>query len=244
MKHLSISTVSSSMAKVILWAGFPAAIMLFSYLFSVVFSDSQVSRNTWYAFEPEETYTVTGSPTFIDDRKDVKYYTNVPHFLKESQYSTNSLGLKLSWDRRGSQFADITPQTQREVKGRLHKASIWAWGGNYMHELAIIFARPDGFSYGVSFGDLAFYGWRHLNIGIPQVISTANRYVDGEDVFSFQTFRIYTNPRERVNDIYVFLDNFEVDEEVSFTNYDGYDIEQLIKATKNQQETTTDATAN
>ncbi len=221
-----------NVTRMILWVGFPVMAVLFSYLAAVVYQDSQVSRATWYQFEPNENYELVGSSYFIDDRKEVQYYTNVANFLEENSSSENSLGVKLSWDRRGSHFVDIIPESKHAVKGRLYRASLWAWGGNYGHELALIFSRKDGFTYGVSMGALDFYGWRHLTAGVPPVISTADRYADGEDTFKFQSFRVYTAPHERVNDIYVFLDKFEVDEEIIFNRYDGYDIEQLIRVSK------------
>ncbi len=219
--------------------GFIGTAVLFTSLISQIV-ESQVLSSVWLSFEPEENFELTGSRYFVDEAKQVKYYENVPLFLKETGKSENSLGMRVSWDRRGYHFADLIPEKTNTYKGRLVKAGLWVWGGNYLHEIGLIFKRNDGYSYNVPLGNLAFYGWQRKESFLPQVISSRSSYADSFDKFEFSNIRLYSHPNERVNNIYVFLDNFEIDESISFYSYDGYDIEDAIqkeKATENTEKT-------
>ena len=199
------------------------------YLFSEVSTnETQTMPRQWFSFEPGEEFTVTGSRYFIEDESQVKYYDSVPNFLKQLKNSENSLGVRFSWDRRGENYADIVPAIPKYFDGRISRASLWGWGGNFRHDLYLIFERTDGYAYSVSMGKLDFYGWKRRSTSVPASISSTQKAAGDVTRFRFTKFRVYSDPRERVNDIYVFLDNFDIEEDVRLIDFDGADLQKVI----------------
>ena len=198
------------------------------YLTSQAVNDSsQVIPQKWYLFEPDEQYTLDGSANFLEDRAEQKYYNNVSTFLSRTGNSENSLGVRFSWDRRGHNHVDIAPEKRIRYSGKIKSANVWVWGGGYRHSLALIFNRQDGYSYGVSLGQLNFNGWKRLSAEVPALVSKPTSLA-GQGKLFFNSFRVLAHPKEKVNDIYVFLDLMEVDEALDFSTYDGSDLEEII----------------
>lgn len=200
------------------------------YLFSQVSTnETQTVSRQWFSFEPNEEFTVTGSRYFIEDKSQVKYYSNIPNFLRQLGGSENSLGVRFSWDRRGENYADIVPSSPKLFDGRIARASLWVWGGNFRHDLSLIFERTtDGYAYSVPMGKLDFYGWKRRTTSVPASISTKQRAAGDVSRYSFTKFRVYSDPRERVNNIYVFLDNFDIEEQIKLTDFDGAELQKVI----------------
>ena len=200
----------------------------FSSLISKVIS-SYTKTVTWYDFEPGDEFTTKGSQYTINSTVKMKYYQNTSAFLSQNKLSSNSLGVRFSWNRKANNYMDIIPAKKQEFEGAPTEVSLWVWGGNYMHELALLFARGDGYTRSLSVGSLDFYGWKKRKVLIPSDIKNTIANIEKRRRFFFDKFRIYGNPMERVTDIYVFMDKMVGQESLALRNYDGYDLEEVIK---------------
>lgn len=223
---------------------------MFFLLFIGFYGSAQINYNynfsktetlNWFEFEPDEEFSLEGSDYFLEDASTVKFYPTVASFFSFYDNSSNSLGVKLSWSRLGSHYADIVPKKIQEdpfaypVEG-LESISIWLWSPGSEHEVAAIFKRSDGLVYSLKLAKLDFKGWRKFKVPVPVTVKHKINTIDLDKKYFFDRLRVYTSPRDKVGDVYIFMDKLEIVYELYSRIYDGLGIEEIIR--KERQETT------
>lgn len=199
---------------------------------------SQTEIANWFEFEPGEEFVLEGSTFFMKEASTVKLYPTVANFFSFFENSKNSLGVKLSWDRVGSHYADIIPKKILENPhlypvDNLESLSLWVWSAGNNHELAVIFLREDGYAYSLKLTKLNFHGWKKIKVNVPLVLkSKVNSAVEAGEKYYFDRFRIYTSAKDKVGEVYVFLDKMIVVEELYRRLYDGLGVEEIIRKEK------------
>lgn len=206
----------------------------FSQVSSSGSSYSKTTITNWLNFEPGEEYTLEGSGTFIPNVSTVKHYEAVADFFRFFDNSSNSLGVRLSWDRVGNHYADIVPKVTQDKADAFPvedvvKISLWVWSPGYKHELAAIFKRLDGYVYSLHLTKLDFKGWRNVEVNIPLLLKSKVNAVDVSQKYYFDRLRVYTQPYEKVGDIYVFIDKLDATRELFASIYDGLTVEEIIR---------------
>ncbi len=217
-------------------------LILVVFIFSItsIFSQNQNSSENldydiitrdWFQFEPDENYSLEGSTFIIADNLKSSFYPNVPLFLNNEKKSENSLGIRASWDRiSGDNYIDIIPESTPEINGNPNRISIWIWGNKTDAEFTAIFTRGDGASYVASLGVLDYKGWEKKITDLPSHIFRGDFNEDPNKIYKFDRFRIFLNHKKsKVNNLYFFIDQFTLSEEMTFINYDGFEIEKIIR---------------
>jgi len=163
---------------------------------------------------------------------DMAYVPSWPialHGIRRNQDAVLSLGVRGAFDRRGHNWVDIFPTQDAEpfeipLPGRVAEIDMWVWGSNLNYELEAVFRDHQGMIHTVPMGNLAYTGWRNLSVKIPSNIPQGRRIQPTMAPLRFVKFRVWTAPLERVDDFYIYFNNFKVltDNFVNF--FDGDDL--------------------
>jgi hypothetical protein len=161
-----------------------------------------------------------------------------------------TLGLHGKFDRKGYNFIEIIPAAEApantedskvvyadlagkkwvhrpiELPGKIHYMDLWVWGSNLKYYLDVHLEDYKGEDFVIRMGDLNFFGWKNLRIGIPSYISQASGTVPRFRNLRFTKFTLWTRPEERVDDFYFYLDHFKVLTDLFESRYDGDDLEE------------------
>lgn len=163
----------------------------------------------------------------------------------------NSFGVRGKFNRRGYNFVEIIPAAEApanvdkskiiyedietgkkwihrpiELPGTVHFLDLWVWGSNLKYYLEVSFEDHRGTDYAVKMGDLNFFGWRNLRIGIPSYISQSASTVPRFRNLRLTKFTVWTRPEERVDEFYVYFDHLKVLTDLYEARYDGDEMEE------------------
>ena len=141
------------------------------------------------------------------------------------------LGIWSKFDRTGYNWIDIYPvekdadedaePMEIPIPGRVQIMDIWAWGSGFNYYLEVYLRDYLGVVHSVYVANLAFDGWKNLRIPIPKNIPQTKRYLPRRESLRFVKFRIWTTPREKVDDYMVYFDQFKVLTDTFETLFDG-----------------------
>ena len=70
-------------------------------------------------------------------------------------------------------------------------------------------------------GDISHQGWKNLRVRVPTSIAQSKRVLPRLAGLQFVKFRIWTTPMERVDNFYVYLNNFKVLTDTFESLFDG-----------------------
>jgi hypothetical protein len=142
-----------------------------------------------------------------------------------------SLGIWGKFDRRGYNWIDIYPvakdagddaeAAEIPIPGRVQIMDLWVWGSNFNYYLEAFIRDYQGVVHTIYVGNLAFEGWRNLRIPIPNNIPQSRRYLPKLEALTFVKFRLWTTPAERVDDFYVYFDQFKILTDTFESLFDG-----------------------
>ena len=148
-----------------------------------------------------------------------------------------SLGIWGRFDRRGHNWIDVYPietGTGQEgeppipfeipMPGRIRNVDIWVWGSNLNLRLEAYFRDHQGLIHVIPMGTLEFSGWRNMTATIPGYIPQTRRVQPVYAGLSFVKFRIWTAPNERVDNFFVYFNQFKVLTDTFETLFDGNDL--------------------
>ncbi|MCL2043811.1 MAG: flagellar filament outer layer protein FlaA [Treponema sp.] len=131
----------------------------------------------------------------------------------------NSLGIHGRFDRRGHNWIDIYP-VQGEgaeaqpfeipLPGRVQRMDMWIWGSNLDYTLEAYVRDYHGVVHIIPLGSLAYAGWRNLQARIPDSIQQTKRILPSYAPLHFVKFRVWTTPREYVNNFYIYFNQFRI----------------------------------
>ncbi|MDR2094913.1 MAG: flagellar filament outer layer protein FlaA [Treponema sp.] len=145
-----------------------------------------------------------------------------------------SLGIWGRFDRRGYNWIDIYPVEKGSdddaapieipIPGRAHYLDMWVWGSNLNFYIEAYIRDYTGIPHIIKLGSIAYTGWKNLRAGIPGGIPQAKRTLPRLESLKFIKFRIWTQPVEKVDNFYVYFDQFKVLTDIFESPYDGEDL--------------------
>ncbi|QQO07393.1 flagellar filament outer layer protein FlaA [Breznakiella homolactica] len=142
-----------------------------------------------------------------------------------------SLGIWGRFDRRGYNWIDVYPvakdggddaaAAEIPIPGRVQIMDVWVWGSNFDYYIEAYVRDYQGVVHTIDMGSIAHEGWKNLRIPIPNNIPQAKRLLPRLESLSFVKFRIWTRPTERVDNFYIYLDQFKILTDIFETMFDG-----------------------
>lgn len=188
------------------------------------FDSADASEWAWQAVGSK--FVAEGFPT-------VKYFEGMPRVLQAMQDDPDGkygfLGTRVKFDRKGDNWLDIYPtkdDTPYEIpfKGIVSRVDMWVWGGGYSYTLEMLVRDVHGRVHTLEFGSINFKGWKNMSLSVPSTLAQSSPYIGNKNVLQFVGFRIRTSPWERVDDFYIFFDEFKVLTNIYLDSYDGYEL--------------------
>ena len=144
------------------------------------------------------------------------------------------LGIHGKFDRRGYNYLEIIPAKKnssgeleaREVllPGRVKNMDIWVWGANFDYYLEAHLMDYRGINHVLNFGSFKYTGWKNLTVHIPTYIPQSVVYAPALKGLKLIKFVMWTRPSERVDDFYLYLDEFKVFTDMFESIWDGEDL--------------------
>jgi len=193
--------------------------------------DGRYQRNYDYSWALEASKFTT--KTSDSDGNQVTYplsmYLDVwPQSLFRRGTDIKSFGINGGFDRQGYNWIDIYPvqpdgETPFEIPlpGRVRYLDLWVWGSNLNYLLEAYVKDNQGITHVIKVGDLSFQGWRNLRANIPSNVRQGKRILPAHAPLKFVKFRIWTQPRERVDNFYVYLKQFKILTDTHESFFDG-----------------------
>jgi hypothetical protein len=141
-----------------------------------------------------------------------------------------SLGVGGRFDRRGYNWVDLYPVTgegddaepfEIPIPGRLSYLDLWVWGSNLNYYIEIYLRDYQGVVHNIHLGYIGFTGWQNMRVRVPNSIPQAKRVLPKLAGLTFVKFRIWTTPLERVDNFYIYFDQFKVLTDTFESLYDG-----------------------
>lgn len=191
--------------------------------------DSQGTEWTWIAAGSK--FVTKGYPV-------VKFFDGMPNGIRVTQTDPNGkyqiMGLEVKFDRKGDNWLDIVPMKGNSTdpkdryeipfKGRINRLDLWVWGANYAYELQLLVRDCNGRVHTLSMGLVNHEGWKNMSVMIPTNIPQVSPYLNGVQQMSFVAFRLRTRPTERVDNFYIFFDQFKALTDTFMESYDGFEL--------------------
>jgi hypothetical protein len=143
------------------------------------------------------------------------------------------LGIHGKFDRQGYNWIDIYPVSAEggdgeepapveiPIPGRVKYLDVWAWGSNLNYTVEAYVRDYRGVVHAIEMGNLGYQGWKNLRAVVPAKLPQAKRVLPRLAELTFIKFRIWTPPREQVNDFYVYFDQFKVLTDTFESIFDG-----------------------
>jgi hypothetical protein len=143
-----------------------------------------------------------------------------------------SFGIHGRFDRKGYNWIDIYPALKEKpdepfeipIPGRVRNFDMWVWGANLRYYMEIYVRDYRGVVYPLRLGDIAYIGWKNLQVNLPTSILQSRRTIPAYAGLKFVKFRIWTQPIERVDDFYIYFKQFKVLTDMFDPLFDGNDL--------------------
>jgi hypothetical protein len=138
-----------------------------------------------------------------------------------------SFGINGRFDRQGYNWIDVFPVDlnglpfEIPMPGRVRYMDLWVWSQNFDFYMEAYVRDFQGVVHTIRLGSLAYSGWRNLRANIPNHLRQARRIQPVHVNLQFVKFRIWTQPREKVDNFYVYLKQFKVLTDTFETLFDG-----------------------
>ena len=140
-----------------------------------------------------------------------------------------SFGVWGRFDRRGYNWIDIYPTQGGEaveipIPGRAQYFDLWVWGSNLNFYMEAYVRDYQGVPHIINMGSLGYTGWRNLRATVPNTIAQSKRVLPRLAGLTFIKFRIWTQPVERVDNFYIYFNQFKVLTDTFESIFDGDDL--------------------
>ncbi len=109
------------------------------------------------------------------------------------------------------------------IPGRTKSIDVWVAGRNYRYNLEIHIQDFNGFAYALDMGKINFPGWRNLSRELPNYISQEEKHIPKERPLKFIKYVLRSDPYERADKFYIYLDHMKVLTDIYIVRYDGID---------------------
>ncbi|MDR0638165.1 MAG: flagellar filament outer layer protein FlaA [Spirochaetaceae bacterium] len=168
-------------------------------------------------------------------------YPQALHRTAADAEGKQAFGLNGQFQRRGHNWIDIYPVSKDNPEGGaveiplwgfVQYVDVWVWGSNLNYQLEVYLRDYQGMIHRLEMGSLNFLGWKNLQTAIPPNFPMSERTlpVRSNGSSSFVKFRLWTDPYERVNNFYLYLDHLKVLSDTFTTRFDGDDLADAEKA--------------
>jgi hypothetical protein len=140
------------------------------------------------------------------------------------------LGITGKFSRKGYNYVEIVPGTGEgqsfkskpiPVPGRVESFDLWVWGANYAYYLEAHVRDFQGIDHVLPFGLLQFTGWKNLRCKVPGNIPQAWKYLPRLQNLELTKLVLWTQPGEKVDEFYMYLDQLKVTTDLFETTFDG-----------------------
>jgi hypothetical protein len=178
-----------------------------------------------------------------DAKKDYSLFPVYPQALyrtAEEAEGKQAFGLNGKFQRRGYNWIDIYPVSKDNpeggaqeipLSGLVRQLDVWVWGSNLNHRLEVYLRDYTGVIHRIDLGSLRFLGWKNLHAAIPPNFPMSDRALPIKSASSgFVKFRLWTDPYERANEFYLYLDHLKMLSDTFSTRFDGDDLADTDKA--------------
>jgi hypothetical protein len=139
-----------------------------------------------------------------------------------------SLGIWGKFDRRGYNWVDVFPVSgdggepfEIPIPGRISYLDMWVWGANLNYYIEAYFRDYQGVVHTIYLGAIGHTGWKNMRVHIPTNVRQSKRVLPRLAGLTFIKFRIWTTPLERVDNFYVYFDQFKVLTDTFESLFDG-----------------------
>jgi hypothetical protein len=155
-----------------------------------------------------------------------------PRNVADSE-SLHVLGVRSQFDRGGYNTIEIIPVTEGadglepkpiRIPGRVQSFDLWVWGANYNYTMEIHLRDHEGVDHSLPLGSLKFNGWRQLSVRVPGSIQQQQQQLPRLKGLEVTKLVIWTQPGERVDDFFVYLDEFNILTDIFEARFDGEDL--------------------
>ncbi|CEM62524.1 hypothetical protein DWQ65_01360 [Treponema phagedenis] len=201
-------------------------------------ADSEVNYQTYMVdtFDTTEEWTweAVGSKFVTEGYPVLKFFDGMPHAVRVMQSDPDAeyrfMGVQFKFNRQGDNWVDIVPMKDGKnyeipLKGIVNRFDLWVWGAGYLYSMEMLVRDCNGRVHVLPLGPLNYQGWKNLAVKVPTNIPQASKYLSNVKYMSFVAFRIRTSPMERVDDFYIFIDQFKALTNVFVNSYDGFELE-------------------
>lgn len=119
---------------------------------------------------------------------------------------------------------DFIPGNEITLPGKTRKFDMWVWGSNYDYYMDVHVRDFRGVVHVLRLGNLDYIGWKNLAVDIPTYIPQEGGYITGGGFLKelkLVKLVVWTRPREKVNDFYVYFDQIKTLSDVFIDRFDG-----------------------
>jgi hypothetical protein len=140
------------------------------------------------------------------------------------------LGITGKFSRKGYNYVEIIPGTGEganfkqvpiDIPGRVEALDLWVWGANYAYYLEAHVRDFQGIDHVLPFGQLQYAGWKNLRSKVPGSIPQSWRYLPRLKNLELTKLVLWTQPNEKVDEFYIYLDQLKVTTDLFETSFDG-----------------------
>lgn len=151
------------------------------------------------------------------------------------------LGISGKFSRKGYNYVEIVPGTGEgknfkpqpiPIPGRVESIDLWVWGANYAYSLEAHVRDFQGIDHVLPLGSLQFAGWKNLRCRVPGSIPQSWQYLPRLRNLELTKLVLWTQPNEKVDEFYMYLDQIKVTTDLFETTFDG---DELAEAEKLQE---------
>jgi hypothetical protein len=144
------------------------------------------------------------------------------------------LGIHGKFDRKGYNFIEIIPARKADdgnmvprtlpLPGRVKNMDLWIWGSNFDYYLEVHILDHVGITHVLNFGSIKHIGWKNLWVNIPNTISQSISYAPKFKGIELVKFVLWTKPREKVDNFFVYMDEIKIFTDLFESPFDGEDL--------------------
>ena len=185
-----------------------------------------------------QQWVVTGSIFSVTEYPKMKYINSWPSALfgkrPDESAELNSIGVHGKFRRSGYHFIDLMPATVDAdgnfvsqpitLPGIIKYFDVWVWCSNYNYDLEVHFRDHMDMEYILPLGSLAHQGWIKLGAWIPAMIPQTVAYIPRYKNLKLVKIRLWTRPKAKVDDFYVYVDQISVITDLYQERFDGDDL--------------------
>jgi len=151
----------------------------------------------------------------------------------ENAADLNSFAVLGSFTRKGYNYIEIIPgegsgdEWRAEplmLPGKVEYFDLWFWGSNFDYTLEMHVVDFQGIIHVIEMGSVKHIGWKHLYVKIPTSIKQTKQYLPFFEGLKLTKLVVRTDPDEKVDLFYMYIDQLKVLTDTHVNSFDGEDL--------------------